>query len=731
MSHRNASAFATLREWWGRTGGMAALWQTRLLNGARAFQISAFLFATGLHAEPIVTGFERFHTGEPSREAGALLYNELGCVNCHGGGVDLPDRQGPVLADIKSRINAEWIADFLKDPQAAKPGTMMPGLFAGLTEDEKNAQIDAVTHYLMSLKPIADAGKPKAPPRHANAERGSARYHQVGCAACHEPTPDFHPAHGTPAPEEFTSRPVPFPDLRKKYSLLSLAAFLENANQVRPDGRMPHLELDGEDALDIACHLFDYRPSDPREAPGLTARKVNSARAAQGAGIAARLNCAACHTLSTEDKPVVVALKRHDGGCLSLLPAANRPHYDLSARQRAALSAFLAASGQADLTPAQQTHLTLQAFNCYACHDRDGIGGPDAARNRYFAGDEGIADAGRLPPPLTGIGRKLRGDWLESVFLGKGRARPYLMTQMPKYPEQAKALTAMLKKSDHKELPPLAGDGDVEAGRKLTGILGGMNCITCHVWGDKPSLGIQALDISALDKRLTPGWFRDYMLDPQGYRPGTLMPPLWPGGQSMLKEVLGGDTEKQLAAIWAFIKDGEGLPEGYPTHVANAYELIPRERPIIQRAFLNEVGPHAILAGFPGGIHIAYDGDKGRPALAWRGRFFDAYSTWFVRAAPFESPLEKEVFAWPKESVQDTPGYRGYRLDPDGNPTFLTRVDGVEVEETFRVENGKLHRVVTWAEGQKEPAWSHPEGLQRTESKPAANNQRHFVYSWK
>ena len=702
----------------------------RLKASLQLATLQLLLLATGLHAEPLVTGFERFHTGEPTRASGALLYNELGCANCHPAATGLPARQGPVLADLKSRANAAWIAEFLAKPHQAKPGTMMPALFEGLPAAEKAAQIEAVTQFLMSLKPQGKAAKLKVP-RHANAERGSARYHQVGCVACHAPTPDFHPAHGAPKPEEFTSRPVPFPNLKKKYSLVTLATFLENPDAVRPDGRMPHLGLNAEDAMDIACHLMDYRPSDPREAPGLQAFKGQGVLAQKGAEIVAKLNCASCHTLTAEAKPVTVALQKIDGGCLSPKPAAGLPHYPLSERQRAALTAFLASRDEPAFTAAQQTDLTLQTMNCYACHDRDGIGGPDLARNRFFVGDEGIADAGRLAPPLTGIGSKLRADWLESVFLGQGRVRPYLQTQMPKYPAHAKALTALLKKTDKNSLPALHPEGDIAAGQKLTGILGGMNCITCHVWGDKPSLGIQALDISQLDKRLTPEWFRDYMLNPQGYRPGTLMPPLWPGGQSMLKDVLGGDTEKQLAAIWAFIKAGDGLPEGYPAHVANAFELIPQDRPILQRTFLNQVGSQAILAGFPGGIHIAFDGDKGRPALAWRGRFFDAYSTWFVRAAPFEDPLEKEVFAWPKASENDAPGYRGYRLDKAGNPTFLTRVEGIDVEESYRVEEGKLHRLVTWAQGEKEPAWSHPEGLAVTESAGENNHQRHFVYSWK
>ena len=687
------------------------------------------VLAASVRAEPLVTGFERFHGEAATREGGALLYSELGCVNCHGAGPGLAVRQGPVLGDLKGRVNAEWVAAFLADPQKVKAGTMMPGLFEGLDEKEKAVQVEAVTHYLMSLKPKGKTAKPNVP-KHANAERGSAVFHQVGCVACHAPTADFHPAAGAPKAEEFTSRPVPLPEVKAKYSVLSLAAFLEAPDKVRPDGRMPHLGLSNEDAMDIACHLMDFRPSDPREAAGLKAFAVEAAKVKRGGEIVGKMNCAACHELGGAEKPVVatVALKAKVGGCLTGEAAAGRPRYALSAVQVAALELYL--KGAPELAVAERADLTLKAFNCMACHDRDGVGGPDVARNRYFVGDEGIADAGRLAPPLTGIGRKLRPEWMESVFKGQGRVRPYVKTRMPVYAAQAKALTKVLGEADKKALPKLVA-GDLQAGHKLLGIAGGVNCITCHVWGDRPSLGIQALDISQLDKRLQAEWFREYLLNPAGYRPGTLMPPLWPGGVSMVKDVLGGDAEKQIASIWEFIAKGDGLPEGYPEYVTGAFELVPKDGPIVQRTFLNEVGAYAILAGFPGGLNVAYDGEKGRPALVWRGRFFDAYSTWFVRAAPFEDPLEKEVFAWAKGSDAEGGGFRGYRLDKGGRVIFLVTVDGVGVEDGYEVAEGTLRRTVVWEAGAKEPGWSHPAGVMMSEVKGAKANQRVFVYSWK
>ena len=107
--------------------------------------MAALLVGMGAQAEPLVTGFERFHGEVATREGGALLYSELGCVNCHGEGPGLAARQGPVLSDLKTRVNAEWVRAFLADPQQVKPGTMMPAMFAGLDDNQKAVQVEAVT----------------------------------------------------------------------------------------------------------------------------------------------------------------------------------------------------------------------------------------------------------------------------------------------------------------------------------------------------------------------------------------------------------------------------------------------------------------------------------------------------------------------------------------------------------------------------------------------------------
>jgi hypothetical protein len=317
------------------------------------------------------------------------------------------------------------------------------------------------------------------------------------------------------------------------------------------------------------------------------------------------------------------------------------------------------------------------------------------------------------------------------MLKGEGRVRPYLQTAMPVYGAATDGLPALLAQADARSERTLPA-GDIEAGRKLLGTQGGAGCITCHSWGERASLGIQALDISNLAARLQPGWLHAYLVNPAAYRPGTLMPSFWPEGKAANQEILGGDTDRQIASLVAFAREGKGLPEGFPSTTTREFELTPTDRPIVLRTFLQEVGTHAILVGFPAGVHVAYDGRDGRPALAWRGRFFDAYGTWFVRFAPFEKPLGEAIVRWPAPGATAEPRrFEGYRLDAGGVPTFLLTVAGVTVEERFEAFDGGLRRSVQWnVEALRTMPVAHPEGVTVTEAAGSAPGKQTFIYTW-
>jgi len=186
-------------------------------------------------AEPWVAGFERFHAAPPDAAGGRLLYNELGCVNCHGGDTGLPARRGPDLTGVTTRASPLWLRAFVADPAAHRGGTAMPRLAATTADDDA----EAVVHFLGTLAP-------KNLPRptriaHLNAELGKTLYHTRGCVACHAPQADYTPPDGRPASSEFGYGAAAFPALAEKYDVSTLAAFVRNPLASRPDGRMPRI----------------------------------------------------------------------------------------------------------------------------------------------------------------------------------------------------------------------------------------------------------------------------------------------------------------------------------------------------------------------------------------------------------------------------------------------------------------------------------------------------------
>ncbi|WP_414662486.1 c-type cytochrome [Horticoccus sp. 23ND18S-11] len=685
--------------------------------------VTAAAAASG-RGEPMVVGFDRFHAQGTAIDGGRLLYNELGCANCHGGDTGLPARRGPELATVTTRATAEWLQAFIADPSRHRAGTSMPHLFAA----REAADVDAVVHYLGTLGS-------KTPPRpkvlrHINTDLGRELFHTKGCVACHAPRADYAPPEGRPAATEFTHASVALPELKEKYVLATLAEVIRDPLKTRPDGRMPRIELEEQDAVDIAGYLLGLSGSDGEAVPKLRPFLSNAAKAERGRAIVKTFRCAACHDLPAAVAVTTIPLQAFTGGCLGETPAAGLPRYPLSAAQRRALAAYLERRDE-PLAAALRASLTLAALNCAACHERDGRGGPDGARRAYFLGDHNLGDTGRLPPPLTGAGRKLQPDWLAQTLKGSARVRPYLQTRMPVYGNAVAALPALLHESDarsERALPP----GDIEAGRKLLGTQGGVSCITCHRWSDRASLGIQALDLSTMAKRLEPGWLREYLVNPAAYRPGTLMPSFWPEGKASNHAILGGDTDRQIASIFAFARSGRGLPEGIPEAASREFELTPRDRPIVMRTFLQQAGTHAILVGFPAGVHLAYDGREARPAIAWKGRFFDAYSTWFVRAAPFEKPLGDAIVSWPAPAAAEgTRRFEGYRLDAAGVPTFLFSVDGVVVEDRIEATATGLRRTLRWnVEALRSLPVSHPSGVTVSEAAGSEAGKLSYLYTW-
>jgi mono/diheme cytochrome c family protein len=223
---------------------VSRIFMTSPFRLAAAALAIAVVFVSPVSAHPIVPGFERFHSGPASDPSvgGTLLLGELNCVSCHAADGQAK-KQAPILDNVSARARLGHLRKFIADPQAVKPGTTMPALFAG--DPEREAKVEALVHFL------AGAGTSRqVRPDLKAVIRGKDIYGKIGCAACH----GGRDIAGESAKPQFGFA-VPLGDLKGKYTIPGLAMFLANPLESRPSGRMPHL-LKPKEAADVAHYLL-------------------------------------------------------------------------------------------------------------------------------------------------------------------------------------------------------------------------------------------------------------------------------------------------------------------------------------------------------------------------------------------------------------------------------------------------------------------------------------------
>lgn len=662
---------------------------------------------------------------------------ELGCTNCHDAGYAraLFPRRGAVdLAGVAARVDEAWLRRWIASPQSLAPGSGMPDV---LGED---VAPETVHELIAALRgPSADAMPPAPALDAAQSASGRVLYHSLGCVACHGALASPAVAFGDRQLD--ASLPIgpvaaPFGDLAGKWRVDGLARFLADPVAVRTHGRMPSFGLSEAEATALAHYLveqFGAAPvrSDVAVAPS-PATSPDAAAIARGEALCAKLRCDRCHTVGAErvddarypegpSDAVAPPLAKLDGSRGCLAPTREQrgtaPHYELSREQRAAL---VAALEQVPTTivvaPLQQARDLKAALRCDACHAMQG----DADRGRwssYFrcTAEADLGDEGRLAPRLDGVGTRLQSPWLEQVIGDGARARPYLAARMPRFGSAiARELTrglAALEGEWRSDDPtaiaaarptlPLAshrapGDSDESlavVGRQLAGS-GGMNCITCHSFGERPSAGTPGLDFLQFRQRLRRDAFATYALAPARVKPGTRMPRYFEEGRSVVEGVLDGDPARQIDALWCWFERASSMPapEGVPT--GERQRLPVGDRPIVVRAFMERAGVRGIAIGTPSGLHFAFDAAQVRLVEAWSGDFLDVAPIWDGRGGGIVGQLGPRVWSAPPgpllaldPAVAGAPKFLGYRLEPDGTPTFQWTLAGhggaIEVDEQF------------------------------------------------
>lgn len=636
---------------------------------------------------------------------GLVLAQNLNCASCHAPQSDslravLDDSPAPMLGDVGARINPGWLRMWLTNPHMFNPETPMPQVLTGDAEG-KSELITDLQHYLVSLGgPIVRDSQP------ANADiiaTGMVTYHQIGCVSCHGPLESLEVLPGArPNVPEPTKEYAPLQQIMGKMPRSSLANFLKDPVKWHPAGRMPSLKMSDLEAQAVAAYLTDkfsmrMRPSDV---------ELDPARVERGKEAFVAVGCASCHSLG-DNHPIVrrpmssVSFESLAGastdGCIAPAeaPRSNgQVLYSLSSRDRTALKAFLAEAARwmTDQSPARIASASLVRMDCLACHTYGEAGGPERSVAAYFESldDADMGDEGRIPPSLSHIGSKLNSAWMREVLENAGVARPYMATRMPQFgsanvdhlPDSLRATAGMTTVQDDGPTQP---DDFASIGRHLVGI-GGFNCIQCHSIAGRAGVNVPGPDLALAPERLRHEYFERWLLEPAVIHPGTRMPSYFVAGMSPSSQ-LGGDPDRQVNAMWAYLSQGEALPlpDGLPD--TGGFAINVEDEPVVFRTFMSEVGSRAIAVGYPEKIHTAFDADKARLAMVWIGDFLNAQGAWGGRGGTVTDPQQEPVWVapkgqpfiiaqsaptpWPETVANDASLFHGYELDEERRPTFV------------------------------------------------------------
>jgi hypothetical protein len=213
----------------------------------------------------------------------------------------------------------------------------------------------------------------------------------------------------------------------------------------------------------------------------------------------------------------------------------------------------------------------------------------------------------------------------------------------------------------------------------------GLNCISCHVFGRFPPAGTPGPNITDFAERIRYDWWNVYVRDPVRWKPGTRMPQFYVTGKGQVTDVFGGDPQRQIDALWAYMSLSSFAPAPDGLQQKGGDMLKVEGRPIVFRVFLADAGSRGIAVGYPQQTHFAFDATAVRLVSAWKGEFLDTSAAWKNRGGMIAGGRGNTEWkapngpaftlgtpnAWPTATGLDAGHhFKGYTLDTSGTPTF-------------------------------------------------------------
>ncbi len=665
-------------------------------------------------------------------EFGEKIFHSVGCVACHAprdpGGKELLSESSVPLGALEKKYSFKSLSEFLRRPHSVRPSGRMPDLRL------QGQDIDRITHYLLRDTRVAgnlsyttwrgkvweglkgDVQKEKG--GHVDdftLEKIGRIHHQTaveyrGFLKLKNSGKYTFYLEFNGGSLEFNGKQVASQDPSNRRGIKKMQAQVSLNEGWNPmvltyfhTGRDPRLLIEmqgpGFPRSPIPSAMLSTSNQPIAE---VTALESDPDLAQKGREHFVRLGCVQCHDDIKADKRQYSPMASLDveEGCLS--DKKLTPRFDLDDVQKSLIQVALPKVQDGRFSDRQTLDKTLVAMNCIACHERKGLGGISPDRDAYFTGTrEALGNQGRIPPPLTHVGAKLTRSWLTEVLLHGGRQREYLNTRMPIFGEQNVAhLVERFEKIDkleQVEYPKISNIRESKtAGYEMLGSAG-LSCIACHDFNGQRSGGAGALDIVYATERLRKNWFHLYMRQPSRFHPTVIMPSYWPGGQPVRREVLGGDTNRQIEALWDYLSDGPRAkpPKGLSRQ---SRHLRVADETVMCRG-RGTAGYRGIGVGYPERISLAFDSEQMALRQLWKGDFASInHGSFHARGSdrinlpegiPFHRPTSMDA-PWPYKGKtnylfpQDHGyQYRGYFLNEEKRPTFMYRYGAISVEDYF------------------------------------------------
>jgi mono/diheme cytochrome c family protein len=414
---------------------------------------------------------------------GRELVRAYGCTGCHKiQGFENTWKVGPNLANVKSKLDRDWIMKWLENPKTFRPSTKMPQIFhlSNITTDEErdkdNAAIAATAAYLIQN---SDDVTLTAPPVTGRIEEGKKLVESVGCLGCH--------SHGDKKASKFAAE---LSNLGSKVKPEWLYSWLKDPKHYNPITRMPNLRLSDQEAADITSYLLSEKNS---EFEGEALPQV---------------------------KPEVVD---------SLVMF----HLQKTMRHSEAEAELKKMDSQSRLVFLGKQ--TIQHQGCFACHNIKGF--EDSKPIGTELSDHGRKNIHQLDFGLTDI-EETRDSWFRQKLknpriFDDGKVKDYYeKLRMPNFnftDEQVETLTTFLLSLTKEDIPLSMQrrldtmDTQVETGRLL---VAKFNCQGCHTLDGKtgairslyPDIGAAPPIINGEGKKVQEKWLHNFIHSPYTIR---------------------------------------------------------------------------------------------------------------------------------------------------------------------------------------------------------------------